>query len=218
LLFNGRVCRVHLWADSYVFKRKELFLKEEKMKKIALIYHSGYGHTAYFAKHVAEGIQSVSGANLTVLTTEEATKQIDSLSNYDGFIFGTPTYMGSASGAFKMFMESTSPIFMKQAWKGKLSAGFTVSGSASGDKLNTLMSLVVFAGQHGLLWMGNPMHDETNQGVAPDQAVNRLGSYIGAMAQAGNVAPDKAFVAGDLKTAHLFGANFAKQLLLQTPV
>jgi NAD(P)H dehydrogenase (quinone) len=53
-------------------------------------------------------------------------------------IFGSPTYMGSASAAFKAFMEATSQRWMEQRWAMKLAAGFTNSGSQNGDKQNTL--------------------------------------------------------------------------------
>ena len=180
------------------------------MKKIAIIYHSGYGHTAFFANHVLEGAGSVKGVEFTKLTVDEATKQIESLPQYDGFIFGTPTYMGSVSGPFKTFMDATGGLWQKGALANKWAAGFTVSGSPSGDKLNTLTTLAVFAAQHGLLWIPNTVPNEVYAGVKPDEASNRLGSFLGAMAQAGNVPPDQAFVPGDLKTARLFGERVAK--------
>jgi NAD(P)H dehydrogenase (quinone) len=182
------------------------------MKKIAIIYHSGYGHTEYFAKHVKEGAAEVEGVSVELINVEEATKKLDTLVEYDGFIFGSPTYMGNVSGPFKTFMDATSGLWQKQALKNKFASGFTVSGSPSGDKQTTLISMVVFAAQHAMLWVGNDIFPETYLGVKSDDAANRLGSFIGAMAQAGQVAPDQAFVPGDLKTAKLFGARMAKVL------
>lgn len=180
------------------------------MKKIALIYHSGYGHTQFFAKHVLEGAASVAGVTVDLLTVAEATQKLAELSKYDGMIFGSPTYMGNVSGPFKTFMDATGGEWQKQTWKNKFAGGFTVSGSPSGDKQLTLISMAVFAAQHGMLWVGNAMLPETYKGVPADEAANRLGSYLGAMAQAGQVAPEQAFVAGDLKGAKLFGARFAE--------
>lgn len=182
------------------------------MKKIAIIYHSGYGHTEYFAKHVLEGVKSVSGITADLLNVDAATKQLDQLAQYDGFIFGSPTYMGNVSGPFKTFMDATGGIWQKQLLKNKFAGGFTVSGSPSGDKMATLMSMAVFAAQHGMLWVGNSVFPETYQGVKPEDAANRLGSFLGAMAQAGQVAPEEAFVPGDLKTAKLFGERVARVL------
>ena len=183
------------------------------MKKIAIIYHSGYGHTEYFAKHVLEGVKGVSGVSVELLNVEQATKSLDHLAQYDGFIFGSPTYMGNVSGPFKTFMDATGGIWQKQLWKNKFAAGFTVSGSPSGDKMATLMTMTVFSAQHGMLWIGNSIFPETYLGVKAEDAANRLGSFLGAMAQAGQVAPEEAFVPGDLKTAKLFGERVAKVLI-----
>lgn len=183
------------------------------MKKIAIIYHSGYGHTEFFAQQVLEGAKSVSGVSVDLLNIEEAGKKLEQLSEYDGFIWGSPTYMGSVSGPFKTFMDSTSGLWMKQALNGKAAAGFTVSGSPSGDKLATLIAMTVFSAQHGLIWVGNSIFPEAYSGVKPEEAANRLGSFLGAMAQAAQVAPDQAFLPGDLKTGKLFGEHFAKTVL-----
>lgn len=183
------------------------------MKKIALIYHSGFGHTQYFAQRVVEGVQSVPGVSVDLLDIETAGKKLEQLSQYDGFIFGSPTYMGGVSGPFKTFMDSTGGLWQKQAFKNRLAAGFTVSGSPSGDKLTTLISMAVFAAQHGMLWVGNSVFPETYLGAKPDEAANRLGSFLGAMAQAAQDAPERSFVPGDLRTAKLFGENFAKTLI-----
>ena len=180
------------------------------MKKIAIIYHSGFGHTAYFAKQVAEGAAGTKKVQVDLFTTDEATAKIDQLAEYDGQIWGSPTYMGNVSGPFKTFMDVTGKIWMTHGWRNKWAAGFTVSGSPSGDKQSTLMSMTILAAQHGMYWMSLGMPNETYTGVKESEAVNRLGSSLGAMAQAGQVAPDQAFVPGDLKTARLFGARFAE--------
>lgn len=182
------------------------------MKKLAIIFHSGYGHTAYFAKHVLEGAKSVSSVSTELMTIEQAGKNLDSLPTYNGLIFGSPTYMGGVSGPFKSFMDSTSSMWMKQSLKNKLAGGFSVSGSPSGDKLNSLVSMTIFAAQHGMIWVGNPVLPETYSGAKPEDAANRLGSFLGAMAQASQDAPEKSFVPGDLRTATLFGKNFAEQV------
>src|SRR3990167_201282 len=106
-------------------------------------------------------------------------------------------------------MDATGRLWRSQGLKGKLAAGFTVSSLPAGDKQSTLISMFVFGMQHGMLWVGNPFLPEQHQGVADDEAVNRLGSWSGLMAQAGHGQPAHAFVAGDTKTARLFGQNFA---------
>jgi multimeric flavodoxin WrbA len=181
------------------------------MNKIAVVYHSGHGHTRHIATHVAEGAHSA-GAEAQLLEAEQLTRSPDDLLAYDGIILGSPTYLGGVSGPFKSFMDSTGRLWQNQRLKGKLAAGFTVSSLPSGDKQSTLMSMFVFSMQHGMLWVGNPILPEQHAGVPYDEAANRLGSWSGLMAQAGHSAPADSFVPGDIKTARMFGRYFAETL------
>jgi NAD(P)H dehydrogenase (quinone) len=108
------------------------------MTQVAIVYHSGYGHTAEQAKAVARGAQKVAGVDVVLLTSDEAQQQFDQLKAADAIIFGSPTYMGSASAQFKAFMDASSKAWFTQDWKDKIAAGFTNSGSQNGDKLSTL--------------------------------------------------------------------------------
>lgn len=182
------------------------------MKKLAVIYHSGHGHTAHIASHVVGGAQGVPGTVVHLLKAEDVAKAPDGLLAYDGYILGSPTYLGGVSGPFKSFMDATGRLWRTHELKGRLAAGFTVSSLPAGDKQSTLLSMFVFCMQHGMLWVGNPFLPEQHQGVPYDEAVNRLGSWSGMMAQAGHSAPSDAFAPGDIKTARLFGRNFAETL------
>ncbi len=72
---------------------------------VAVIFHSGYGHTARQAEAVRRGIERVAGASVLYLTSDEAQSRLDDVGLADAIIFGAPTYMGSASGPFKSFMD-----------------------------------------------------------------------------------------------------------------
>jgi multimeric flavodoxin WrbA len=183
------------------------------MTKLAIIYHSAHGHTEHIARRVLEGAQQVEGVEAHLIKAEDMGTRPNDLVDFDGFIMGSPTYLGGVSGQFKSFMDSTGRLWGKQGLKGKLAAGFTVSSLPAGDKQSTLMSMFVFAMQHGMLWVGNPILPEQHSGVPYDEAANRLGSWSGLMAQAGHSAPADSFVPGDVKTARMFGRNFANTLL-----
>jgi NAD(P)H dehydrogenase (quinone) len=190
-------------------------VKNEKrrifMTTIAIVYHSGYGHTAVIAKAVAKGVESVDGVKLLFLTADEAQKQLDTFTGCDGIIFGCPTYMGSAAAAMKSFMEASAKIWMNQGWKDKIAAGFTNSGSQSGDKLNTLIQLMVFAMQHGMIWAGLGLMPGNNNSKGSVNDINRLGSFSGAMSQSNiDEGPDKAPIESDQKTAELLGRRVAE--------
>jgi multimeric flavodoxin WrbA len=183
------------------------------MSKLAIIYHSTHGHTEHIAHQVCLGANQVDGIEAHVIKAEELTTRPEELLNYDGFILGSPTYLGGVSGPFKSFMDSTGSLWRTQQLAGRLAAGFTVSSLPAGDKQSTLLSMFVFCMQHGMLWMGNPILPEQHAGVPYEQAANRLGSWSGLMAQAGHSAPADSFPPGDVRTARLFGKNFAGTLL-----
>lgn len=182
------------------------------MKKIAVVYHSGHGNTEGFAKYVVEGARTDSCVQVDLLNAEAVTNTPDQLTEYDGFIWGAPTYLAGVSGQFKLFMDATGRLWRHQMLKGKLASGFTVSALASGDKMMTLLSMFAFSMQHGMVWVGNPILPEQHEGVAYDEAANRLGSWSGMMVQAGHSAAENTFAPGDIKTARLFGENFVATL------
>lgn len=178
--------------------------------QIAIVYHSGYGHTKKQAEAVAKGAQqSLPSGAVKLISVTEIEGLWDDLKNADAIIFGAPTYMGSLSGPFKMFMDATSKICMQQGWKNKLAAGFTNSGSQNGDKLNSLVQLVIFAAQHGMVWVGlDMMPAGNNSSTGSIHDLNRLGSWLGAMSQSNtDEGSDKAPLPSDLKTAEYLGAR-----------
>lgn len=181
------------------------------MVSVAIVYHSGYGHTTVLAEAVAAGIAAVAGAQAHLVPVEEAEAKADVLNSADAIIFGSPTYMGSVTAKFKEFMEGSSKTWYGRGWSNKLAAGFTVSASQSGDKLNSLIQLAVFAAQHGMLWVGNDLLPGNNSSTGSVEDLNRLGSFLGAMAQANSdQGPDVAPPAADRKTAEHLGKRVAE--------
>jgi NAD(P)H dehydrogenase (quinone) len=187
------------------------------VKSLAVIYHSAHGHTGFIAGKVAEGARLVPGSDAQLLTASEISATPDALMRFDGLIFGSPTYLGGVSSTFKGFMDATGGLWKRQGLRGKLAAGFTVSSLPAGDKQSTLLSMAVFAMQHGMLWIGNPVLPEQHSGVPYEEAANRLGSWTGLMAQAGHGAPADEFASGDVRSAQLFGKAFAGALRRLSP-
>jgi NAD(P)H dehydrogenase (quinone) len=188
---------------------------------IAIVYHSGYGHTKAVAEHILKGAQGVSGVNALLISVDElpapnADRSMggrwNELAAADAIIMGSPTYMGDVSWKFKQFMEYSSGIWFQQGWKDKLAAGFTNSGSLSGDKLHALSTISVFAAQHSMVWVGTGI---TSKGTAPTD-LNRVGSYMGLMTQSDTAPADVTPPSGDRQTAELFGARVAQATLRWT--
>lgn len=187
--------------------------------KTAIVYHSGYGHNEVIANAVERGAKKSGDTALIKISPEGkiTDAEWETLNGSDAIIFGAPTYMGSASGPFKMFADASSKPWFTQAWKDKVAGGFTSSGSMSGDKLVTLQQIAVLASQHGMIWasVGLPAAQQSEAHQRSPKDMNRLGSWLGVMAQTENVAPAQSPPSGDIKTAEYYGervANIAKKL------
>jgi len=180
------------------------------MTRIVVAFHSGYGHTKRIAEALREGAASVPGAEASLLdVTTVGDAQWAELAAADAIAFGAPTYMGGPSGDFKKFADASAKVWFSQGWKDKLAGGFTCSLNMSGDKYSTLMYFVTLAMQHGMVWVGTGMMPPLQPGH-PEE-LNRLGSSIGAMAQADNVPPEQSPPKGDLDTARAYGKRIAEQ-------
>lgn len=188
--------------------------KDAEMAQITIVYHSGYGHTQKQAEAVHAGIKAVSGITSTLLSINQEGDISDQdwglLKDSDTIIFGSPTYMGSASWQFKKFADASSKPWFVQDWKDKLAAGFTNSASLNGDKLSTLHAMFTLAMQHGMVWVSTGMMPANTQ-AANRNDINYLGSYSGLMAQSpSDSSPEEGPLPGDLETAKQFGERVAQ--------
>jgi multimeric flavodoxin WrbA len=177
------------------------------MAKVAVVFHSGYGHTLRMAQSVAEG----AGAELVPMDAEGnlTEAQWTTLNAADAIIMGSPTYMGSVSWQFKKFADASSKPWFSQAWKDKVFAGFTNSATMNGDKLSTLHYLFTLAMQQGGVWVGTGMMP-SNSKAAQRNDINFVGSSSGAMAQSPSDSSPAEMLPGDLETARLFGKRVAE--------
>ncbi|PKR54794.1 flavodoxin family protein [Thalassospira marina] len=177
----------------------------------AIVYHSGYGHTQRLAEAVAKGAESQGTAALIAIDADgnipdDAWTILD---HANAIIFGSPTYMGGPSWQFKKFADASSKPWFEEKWKDKIFGGFTNSASINGDKLNTLQYFALLAGQHGGIWVSLAIKPANLKSSKRDDP-NRMGSYIGPMAQSdADAAPDE-MSKGDLETAQSYGARVAQ--------
>ncbi|MEE6167970.1 MULTISPECIES: flavodoxin family protein [unclassified Mycolicibacterium] len=176
---------------------------------VAVVYHSGFGHTATLAGAVAAGAGDA-GADVSLIAVDAITEaQWDLLDGVDAMIFGTPTYMGNVSAGFQAFAEKTGRRCVNGTWRDKVAAGFTNSGGKSGDKLNTLSSLAVFAAQHHMHWVNLGLSPGWNTSFSSEDDLNRLGFFLGAGAQTNvDANPDQVHPA-DVATCRHLGARVA---------
>jgi len=177
------------------------------MANVAVVFHSGYGHTLRMAQSVADG----ASADLVAIDAEGQVSEEGwaTLNKADAIIMGSPTYMGSVSWQFKKFADASSKPWFSQAWKDKVFAGFTNSATMNGDKLSTLHYLFTLAMQHGGIWVGTALMP-SNSKAAQRNDINFVGSFSGAMAQSPSDSSPAEMLPGDLETARLFGKRVAE--------
>jgi len=101
------------------------------MAKVIIVYATDYGSTKKMAEAVADGVNSVDGAEAILKLAEETT--VNDLQAAEALIFGSPVHMGSMDYRMKMLIDKVcSGLWMKNAIVGKVGAVFT-SGSGFGD-------------------------------------------------------------------------------------
>jgi len=177
------------------------------MAKVAVVFHSGYGHTQRLAQAVAEGAQ---GELLAIDADGNLPESAwATLGAADAIIMGSPTYMGSVSWQFKKFADASSKPWYVQAWKDKLFGGFTNSSNVNGDKHSTMHYLMTLAMQHGGVWVGTGMN-YNNTKASKRNDVNYLASFTGPIAQTPGDASADEMNEGDLETGRLFGKRIAE--------
>jgi NAD(P)H dehydrogenase (quinone) len=179
------------------------------MANVAVVFHSGYGHTKKQAEAVAAGAALAAGAKVDLIPIDaEGNLPADGWDKLNAA--HAPTYMGMASWQFKKFADASSKIWFTLGWKDKLAAGFTNSASLNGDKHSTLHYFFTLAMQQGMLWAGTAMMPSSTKAAVRND-VNSLGSFAGAMAATPSDASAEEVNAGDMETAKLFGQRIAEQ-------
>jgi multimeric flavodoxin WrbA len=187
------------------------------MKKIAIVYFSGYGHTAKQAEAVEGGAASVEGVSVTSYRIDEngdlKEDDFEALAQADAIIYGSPTYMGGPAWQFKKFADASSKPWFGQAWKDSIAAGFTNSGSTNGDKFATITYFWTLSQQHGQIWVGTGLLPSNRKENGPDD-INWTAGFGGAMAiSPSDASPEEAPRQGDLETARLLGKRVAEKTL-----
>jgi len=110
------------------------------MKKVLIAYFSLTGKTEMMAQYVAEGIRF--SGNEAVTKKISDIKTADDLNNYDGYIFGSPTYHRDMAEPMKTFLF----LAKKANLEGKLAGAFgsyTYSGDAPAIIFDTMQYVYI---------------------------------------------------------------------------
>ncbi|MDY6843406.1 MAG: NAD(P)H:quinone oxidoreductase [Thermodesulfobacteriota bacterium] len=145
--------------------------------KINIIFHSLFGHVYRLAEAVAEGArqegaqvglfqvaETLSDDILTKMNAIEAKKvfahiptaTVDTLTEADALIFGTPTRFGMMSAQMRAFWDMTGGLWVQKALVGKVGSVFTSTGTQHGGQEATLLSFHTTLLHHGMIIVGVP--------------------------------------------------------------
>ncbi|QJE02549.1 NAD(P)H:quinone oxidoreductase [Massilia forsythiae] len=140
---------------------------------ILVLYYSRHGKTRRLAELIAQGVESVPGAEArlrtvpAVSTVAEATEpdipragapyvEPEDLAECAGLALGSPTRFGNMAAALKYFLDGTSAQWLSGTLAGKPAVVFTSTGSLHGGQEATLLSMMIPLLHHGMLVMGLP--------------------------------------------------------------
>ena len=143
------------------------------MKPILVLYYSRHGATRELARAIAQGIDSVPGAEARVRTVPpvstvcEATEpdipsdgppyvELRDLEECSGLALGSPTRFGNMAAPLKYFLDGTTPQWLSGALAGKPACVFTSTGSLHGGQESTLLTMMLPLLHHGMLLVGIP--------------------------------------------------------------
>jgi NAD(P)H dehydrogenase (quinone) len=140
---------------------------------ILVLYYSRHGATRKLAELIAQGIESVPGAEArlrtvpAVSTVAEATApdipldgapyvELSDLAECAGLALGSPTRFGNMAAAMKYFLDGTAAEWLAGTLSGKPAVVFASTGSLHGGQEATLLSMMIPLLHHGMLIMGLP--------------------------------------------------------------
>ena len=140
---------------------------------ILVLYYSRHGATRKLAELIAQGIESVPGAEArlrtvpAVSTVAEATApgipldgapyvELADLAECAGLALGSPTRFGNMAAAVKYFLDGTAAEWLAGTLSGKPAVAFASTGSLHGGQEATLLSMMIPLLHHGMLVMGLP--------------------------------------------------------------
>lgn len=147
--------------------------------KILIVYYSMFGNTFELAKYIAQGAQSVEGADVvikqvsdllpeSVINNDEKIKAAkekqkdipiaspQEIADYDAIIWGTPTRYGNVCSQMRNFMDQTGALWSSGKLENKITGVFASTASLHGGQETTLTSAMIPLIHMGMIIVGLP--------------------------------------------------------------
>ena len=123
------------------------------MATVLLLFDSRGGLTEQLAEAIAQGVNGVTGAELTCRRVDDA--DAEELKRCDALILGSPNWSGM-TGKLKEWFDYSGDLWETGELAGKVGAAFTAGYSRSGGTEATLLQLLHLLFAHGMLVCGLP--------------------------------------------------------------
>jgi len=120
------------------------------MQKVLIVYYSRGGNTRKMAELIADGVKSES---LDVTVKDVKDVNADDLLQYDGLIFGSPTYYGSMCAEIKKLFDDSVKFHGKL--DGKAGAAFSSSRNIAGGNETAILDILNAMLIHGMIIQGD---------------------------------------------------------------
>ena len=155
--------------------------------KVLIVYYSTYGHIHKMAEAVAEGVNSIDGAEAVLRRVPETLPQevlekmgaveaqeaishvpvctVEELAEADAVIFGTPTRFGNMCGQMRQFLDATGQLWANGTLVGKVGSVFAASATQHGGQESTILSFHTTLLHHGFVVVGLPYTFQGQMGV-----------------------------------------------------
>ena len=147
--------------------------------QVLILFYSKGGNTRKLAERIGEGVNSVSGVQALLKTSQEVTKE--DFVNSAGVIAGSPTYFGVMAWDLKRVFDEF--VGVRRKMENKVGAVFATSGDPSGGKETAMMSILQCLLIYGMIVVGDPMDATGHYGVAcsgaPDEKISENGRKLG---------------------------------------
>ena len=145
----------------------------QRKTTILVLYYSRHGATRKLAECIAQGVESVPGADARLRTVPAVSSvaeavepaiplsgppyvELSDLAECDGLALGSPTRFGNMASSMKYFWDGTSAEWLSGALAGKPACVFTSTGSLHGGQESTLLSMMLPLLHHGMMIVGLP--------------------------------------------------------------
>jgi len=158
------------------------------MTEILIVFYSRHGATRELARHVARGVETVSGCAATLRTVPPVSAEnerpvrpvpdagapyatLEDLRRCDGLLLGSPTRFGNMAAPLKYFLDGTSALWLDGSLAGKPAGMFTATQTLHGGQESTLLTMAMPLLHHGMLLTGIPFTEralnQTRTGGTP---------------------------------------------------